>query len=94
MKLTYTVLYITLISPGVYAGETIPAPKIATHPVPPAFTRCPPAPTQPPPAAATQPPRHRADMPPRAEHNRDEKFIPGKPVHPKPEDQPPPPPCA
>ena len=94
MKLTYTALCIALLSAGAYAGETVPAPKIATHPAPPAATRCPPAATQPPPPAATQPPMRRmADKPPSVERNQDEKFIPGRPMEPKPVDQPPPPPC-
>ena len=95
MKLTYTALCIALLSAGTYAGETVRAPKIATHPAPPASTRCPPAATQPPPAATTQAPARRmADKPPPVERNQDEKFIPGRPMEPKPVDQPPPPPCA
>lgn len=95
MKFTYTVLCITLLSIGAYAGETVRAPKIATHPSPPVSTRCPPAAaTQLPPAAATRPPaRHMADRAPPVERNQDEKFIPGRPMEPKPVDQPPPPPC-
>lgn len=95
MKLTYTALCIALLSNTALAGETIPAPKLATHPAPPASTRCPPAATQPPPAAATQaPPQRTTDKPPPVERNQDAKFIPGRPMEPKPVDQPPPPPCA
>lgn len=97
MKLTYTALCIALISSGAYAGETLPVPRIATNPVPPPATRCPPASTQPPPAAVTQPPsahpRRTADKPPLVERNQDEKYILGKPMKPKPVDEPPPPPC-
>ena len=97
MKLTYTALSIALLATAALAGETIPAPKLATHPAPPASTRCPPASTQAPPAAATQTrpahPRHPGDMPPPVERNQDERLIPGRPMEPKPADQPPPPPC-
>jgi hypothetical protein len=85
MKLTYTALCIALLSTAVFAGETTPVPKFATHPAPPASTRCPPA-------AATQPPPTHARHP--GERNPDEKVIPGRPMEPKPVDQPPPPPCA